>query len=387
MANSENTAINDLIARATGRRLGEPPGPSAATEAAAQSPPPPRPLQPPRSMHTTYPPSMPVAAPFEPRPAAPTPTPYPAAGPRTMSADLAPPPPPEPLPPAPMLPAQPPAALPAPSIDITGDPSAAQSWRPSMASQDWSESQAGEHMVGTMQLRKPSELRIVMTKLVLPIALLVIAGVAIGGFVAFHGSAAVPASVEPGASAAPAEPTPPPSPSAETATLSAEAIVEPAKPPELVEVRIDSTPSGATVALIDRGKSQFVGTTPLNAAVDPSREYDLVFSWASRPSQQEHLDPRTTRRIAATLGKRPSPRADGARREGGEGTLMISSKPPCEIVIDGKPTGLTTPQRSIALSAGSHKVTLINRENDLRKAISVQITAGATEKVIEDLME
>ena len=29
---------------------------------------------------------------------------------------------------------------------------------------------------------------------------------------------------------------------------------------------------------------------------------------------------------------------------------MISSKPPCEIVIDGKSTGLTTPQRAISLS-------------------------------------
>jgi hypothetical protein len=280
-----------------------------------------------------------------------------------------------------------------------------------MASQDWSETQAGEHTVGTIQLRKPSDLRVVVGKLVLPIALLVIAGVAIGGVVAFHGSAAVPASVAPGASAAPAAVAPPPSPSPspsvettalpavspdtatpspETAVPSAQPIVEPARPPDLVEVRIDSAPSGATVTLIDGGKSQFVGTTPVNAAVDPSREYDLVFSWASRPSQQEHLDPKTTRRIAATLGKRPSPRADGARRErsegGGEGTLMISSKPPCEIVIDGKPTGLTTPQRAIALPAGSHKVTLINRENDLRKAIGVQITAGATEKVIEDLM-
>jgi hypothetical protein len=66
---------------------------------------------------------------------------------------------------------------------------------------------------------------------------------------------------------------------------------------------------------------------------------------------------------------------------------MISSKPPCEIVIDGKPTGLTTPQRSIALAAGAHKITLINRENDLRKTITVQITASATEKVIEDLMK
>src|SRR6185436_12582244 len=120
-----------------------------------------------------------------------------------------------------------------------------------------------------------------------------------------------------------------------------------------------------------------VGTTPVNAAVDPSREYDLVFSWASRPSQQEHLDPRTTRRIAATLDKRapvgrpadPAPRRE--RTETGEGTLMISSKPPCEIMIDGKPTGLTTPQRAITLPAGTHKIMLINREQDLRKTLSV----------------
>ena len=269
-----------------------------------------------------------------------------------------------------------------------------------MANQDWSEPQAGEHIVGTLQLRKPSELRRVVAKLVLPITLLVVAGVAIGGVVAFHGNAAVPAAIEPGASAAPSAavaattPDVAAAPSPETAPPSpepsAEPIAEPAKLPELVEVRIDSTPSGATVTLVDRGKSQFVGTTPVNASVDPSREYDLVFSWASRPSQQEHLDPKATRRIAATLGKRPSVRADGARRErteGGEGTLMISSKPPCEIVIDGKPTGLTTPQRAIALPAGSHKVTLINRENDLRKTLSVQITASATEKVIEDLMK
>ncbi|HEY6179899.1 MAG TPA: PEGA domain-containing protein, partial [Kofleriaceae bacterium] len=75
------------------------------------------------------------------------------------------------------------------------------------------------------------------------------------------------------------------------------------------------------------------------------------------------------------------------RTEPGVGTLMISSKPPCEIVIDGRATGLTTPQRAIALSAGSHRVTLRNSEKSIRKTLTVQIAANATEKVIEDLMK
>jgi hypothetical protein len=428
MANSENTAINDLIARVTGA--------TAATGPAPEAPPEPRAaLHEPAPMHTTYPASMPVAAPFEPQ-RRPLPTSYPVV-PRSMLAEVV-PPSVEPLPPAPPAPAASPVPLRGGPIEVTGDPAAAQSWRPSMASQDWTE---GEHMVGTLQLRKRSELRVVVGKLVLPIIMLVVAGGAIGGFVAFRGGANVttPAAIEPApAAAAPEARTPSPeatapspeatapspeatapspeatapspeatapspeatAPSPEAAATpqeatvpSAEPIIEPAKPPALVEVRIDSTPSGATVMLVDRGKSQFVGTTPVNAAVDPSREYDLVFSWASRPAQQEHLDPRATRRIAATLGKRAAAgRENGAPRRGerteaGEGTLMISSKPPCEILIDGKPTGLTTPQRAIALPAGNHKVTLINRESDRRKTISVQITASATEKVIEDLMK
>jgi hypothetical protein len=66
---------------------------------------------------------------------------------------------------------------------------------------------------------------------------------------------------------------------------------------------------------------------------------------------------------------------------------MISSKPPCEVIIDGKPTGLVTPQRAIALAAGRHEITLVNREHDVHKTVTVQIAANATEKVIEDLME
>lgn len=66
---------------------------------------------------------------------------------------------------------------------------------------------------------------------------------------------------------------------------------------------------------------------------------------------------------------------------------MISAKPPCEILIDGEPTGLTTPQRAIPLRAGRHRITLVNREQDLEKTVAIQIEAGETEKVIQDLLQ
>jgi hypothetical protein len=131
-----------------------------------------------------------------------------------------------------------------------------------------------------------------------------------------------------------------------------------------------------------------------------------VFTYATGSTHIEHLDARTTRRIAAVLETRDSParsdssprRTERAGRDAGpsrratasatgEGMLMISSKPPCEIIVDGKSTGLTTPQRAIALPAGDHRVTLINREKSIRKTLAVQIAADTTEKVIEDLMK
>jgi hypothetical protein len=213
-----------------------------------------------------------------------------------------------------------------------------------------------------------------------------------------------------------------PAPSATPAP--AVAVAAPAAPasPELVDVRIDSIPAGATVMLVDRGRTQLIGDTPVDTAVDPSREYDLVFTSAGAPPHVEHLDPQITRRVEVALGARdgatapadaprpveraaveraavehaparpsrprPEPRAESrAEPPVGQGTLMISSKPPCEIVIDGRTTGLTTPQRSIALSAGSHRITLLNSEKSIHRIVSVQIIANTTAKIIEDLMQ
>ena len=65
---------------------------------------------------------------------------------------------------------------------------------------------------------------------------------------------------------------------------------------------------------------------------------------------------------------------------------MISSKPPCEILIDGRPTGLRTPQRALPVSVGTHKVTLVNETEKVKKTLTIKISADQPTKVIQDLM-
>lgn len=420
MRTIENTAVNDLIARASGgRRLS---ASMVAMDDADGDPDP-------DAAQLTLPVAMPVAAPFESHPAAGS---YPMVhhGPAAATSQ-----------------GWPPATAP----EFLEPASPRRLYE--LASRSETGGRADrERMVPTFQMRRYSEVRSAVARLVFPVALLVSIGVVIGAYMAFSGdrgavrddlAAAAAAAAPPAAPAAPAAaPSAGPAlaPPTVTAAPAAAAVAVPSPDPaaaaapaspELVDVRIDSIPAGATVMLVDRGRTQLIGDTPVDTAVDPSREYDLVFTSASAPPHVEHLDPRTTRRVEVALGKRDgeAPPADAPRRVEhaaaehaaaehaaaehpaaehaparparprpeprvetraeppvGQGTLMISSKPPCEIVIDGRPTGLTTPQRSIALPAGNHRITLLNSEKSIRKVLSVQIIASTTAKIIEDLM-
>ena len=70
---------------------------------------------------------------------------------------------------------------------------------------------------------------------------------------------------------------------------------------------------------------------------------------------------------------------------GAPGTLMLGSKPLCDIYIDGKNTGLKTPQRSMELAAGTYKIKLVNAELGIDKTFKVKIAAGKTTRAIQDL--
>lgn len=71
--------------------------------------------------------------------------------------------------------------------------------------------------------------------------------------------------------------------------------------PQLVALSLESRPSGADVTLVDGTRSAIAGTTPLSLSVDPSREYDIVFTLAGHPTKLAHVDPRTTQKIAIDL--------------------------------------------------------------------------------------
>ena len=305
---------------------------------------------------------------------------------------------------------------------------------------------------GTAQIVRRPPWRHFARTLALPMLALFVVGAGIGGYAALRKRHhAVTAPAEPAAALATAS-TPTVAPHArtpgalESAVLGPEAVppvaapaaavaVEPAPAPApaptpptsphaLVEVRIDSTPSGATVMMVDRGTTTPIGTTPLFASVDPSRPYELVFTLVDHPTRVLSLDAARTVRIAAALDgapdpapspspapapssapapapsplpsrshapkpkHRPTPTAPSpaVAEARGTGILMISSKPPCQISIDGKPTGLTTPQRAISLSAGRHSITLVNAAAGVKKTVTATIKADTSTKVIQDLM-
>ncbi len=76
-----------------------------------------------------------------------------------------------------------------------------------------------------------------------------------------------------------------------------------------------------------------------------------------------------------------------ASRSKNSGILMINSKPPCDIVVDGRSTGKKTPAPRLSLSAGKHTITLINRSYDIKKSFKVTIRAGAKTRVLKDMTD
>jgi len=410
--------------------------PSIASPA-KQSVPPPRPsarpstLPPPPRPAGTPAPTLTRSATVPPRPVAqpvPQPVPQPVAQPREAKRVDAVATGPNPFA------AMPSFTPPRPSkIDMTGDAVAAESWFESSRAVEKFDD---ETFVGTAPVVKLERRRkLVVLKVVATSVVFVVIGVVIGAYIAFHGDdahkpepkiAAVPAKttvVQP----MPAVEQPAPAPAPATAPTEAPTEAPMPTTPKLADVRIDSTPAGATVMLIDGGKTSFLGTTPIATSIDPSRSYDVVFTLEGRPTKIEHFDPSSASHVevafdkpaaaapaaapahahaaVATAEPEPAPApvhhhttaartgpvgqiADPGFESGfaGNGTLMVATKPPCEIVVDGKATGLHTPQRALALSAGAHKITFINAGEHINKTISVSVTADHTTKLIKDLL-
>jgi hypothetical protein len=391
------------------------------------------------------------------------------------------------------------------TIDKTGDVVAADSWFESSRIMERVDDEA---LLGTLQTPRAAPRDALLKKLIAPAVGVVLLGVMVGGYVAFNGegqahhaqhakkekrvaaagteprdvtttippamgaessnaaTATAGAAPEPPMQQASAEPAVAPVPSAPAAVAAPAPAAAAVQPPEgaarevatsqgtvkLVDVRIDSHPAGATVMLVDNGKSSFLGTTPVSASVDLDRAYDVVFTLEGRATQMVHFDPTKTHHVDFTLAKAPphakpaatqvadtpspapvalaptkpspapvasaptkpahhahtppntlaladpgfdapakpaTPKPEASRpatKATGRGTLMVSSKPPCEIYVDGQSTGLTTPQRSIPLAPGAHKITFVNPQQGVNKTVAVSIRSDQPTKLIQNFM-
>jgi hypothetical protein len=125
-------------------------------------------------------------------------------------------------------------------------------------------------------------------------ALCVVAGVTLGSLIGFSGHAKSSAAVTPAAAPVIVMPiAAPPAP-----------IVTPA-PPAPTTLRIESTPSGATVMFVADGETTLVGTTPVDTNVDPARAYDVLVTLPNHVTRIEHVEPSSNHHLAVTLEPAP----------------------------------------------------------------------------------
>ncbi len=194
----------------------------------------------------------------------------------------------------------------------------------------------------------------------------------------------------------------------------------------------ESSPPGATVSLIIDGKRQTVGPSPASAPLDPRNGYQVLFEKPgyrsvnrpitfsgaleehivvelekvsgqappppaqsppprpvvpeSRPEPRPRRTPRAPDGAGAGSSAAPESASDdaGDAKARGQGVLVLGSKPPCDIAIDGSTTGLHTPQKEIKLPVGRHRITLSNAEFGINETFTVDIKADAPEKLIKD---
>jgi hypothetical protein len=192
-----------------------------------------------------------------------------------------------------------------------------------------------------------------------------------------------------------------------------------------------STPPGAKVTLVSPDGSKETGTTPTDWKVDPGKQYQAVFEKDGYATAQKDFDPAVESQAAGggptftvavvmdkaqmannptpqqpvqkivrqnpihhdpvqpkdPVQKDPTPVKDPPVEAAGTGFLSIGAKPQCKIFIDGKDTGLSTPQRGYEVKSGPHRVTLVNNEFNIKESVAVDVKPGETAKVIKDFSD
>lgn len=227
-------------------------------------------------------------------------------------------------------------------------------------------------------------------------AICVLLGIAIGSVIVFGNRSGSKSTVAAASPPPPVAPAPAPPPAAKPAPAP---IAQPAR----VAVRIDSEPTGALTTLVDDGKAISLGPTPVDTQLDPAKHYEVVLSLEDHKTNVQVIDPSKDQHMVVVLAADPKPAAEPARKHrakkpkhvetdeedeapapDAQGTLKVTSKPPCSIVVDGKQTGLVTPQAALPLSVGKHEITLTNVDQGIHLTTTVEISTDTPAVLIKD---
>ncbi len=130
------------------------------------------------------------------------------------------------------------------------------------------------------------------------------------------------------------------------------------------------------------------GSAPSAALEREPSQPDDNSSTAKEPSEERSSSKkRRARRERRERRERRAAAHAPALSASKSGVLMVGAKPPCQIYINGRSTGLTTPQRDISLPQGSHTVTLVNRSHRIKKSFRVSIQPGQKTRIIRDMTD
>ncbi len=145
----------------------------------------------------------------------------------------------------------------------------------------------------------------------------------------------------------------------------------PARP--AATLRLTSTPSNAVVRIDGRVQ----GTTPQTLELDAASVHLLV-SAPGYVSYEAELDlaPGETRPLELTL----KPLAKPAARKETMGFVSINTTPWTKVALDGMPIG-STPISLHPVSAGSHRLTFVNEEEQIDTSRTFTVRAGQTVKL------
>ncbi len=170
------------------------------------------------------------------------------------------------------------------------------------------------------------------------------------------------------------------------------------------EVAFMSKPEGATVELVQGDTRRNLGTTPVTREVDTSdgkwtaefakkgyqdttaqvteetTEVEVELQEVEKPASSRRSVRRAPRRARPSRAVADDPVDDEPDAPSGEtGVLSINTVPWSQVFVDGRLIG-NTPQMRIVLSAGKHRVTLVNDNFNIREVTRVTIKPGETTK-------